>query len=109
MTTAPSAAPAPVARRGTGRHLDRPSGGSLEPLNDPFQTLVRPSAPRLRVLNWRLEASIHDLQPMQASVLTSNPGERERPLDNAMLVVVAAGRRSIGSRPIADLKQTALR
>jgi len=28
-------------------------------------------------------------------VLTSNPGERERPLDNAMLVVVGAGRRSI--------------
>ena len=32
-------------------------------------------------------------------VLTSNPGERERPLDNAMLVVVGAGRRSIRSRP----------
>ena len=32
-------------------------------------------------------------------VLTSNPGGRERPLDNAMLVVVGAGRRSIRSRP----------
>jgi integrase len=32
-------------------------------------------------------------------VLTSNPGERERPLDNAMLVVVSAGRRSIRNRP----------
>jgi integrase len=32
-------------------------------------------------------------------VLTSNPGERERPLDNAMLVVGGAGRRSIRSRP----------
>jgi integrase len=32
-------------------------------------------------------------------VLTSNPGECERPLDNAMLVVVGAGRRSIRSRP----------
>ena len=32
-------------------------------------------------------------------VLTSNRGERERPLDNAMLVVVGAGRTSIRSRP----------
>jgi integrase len=32
-------------------------------------------------------------------VLTSNPAERERPLDNAMLVVVGAGRRPIGAVP----------
>ena len=46
-----------------------------------------------------VEERVRALDAWAEHVLTSNPGERERPLDNAMLVVVGAGRRSIGAVP----------